>query len=69
MAEITLNVTGMHCSNCTWTVEHDVGKIDGVESVKADYEADTVVIGYNGGDAVLDAAKAAIAKAGFTVEA
>ena len=68
MAEITLKVTGMHCGNCTWTVEHDVGKLDGVDSVKADYEADTVVIEYNGDEAVLAAAKEAITEAGFVVE-
>ena len=67
MAEITLKVTGMHCSNCTWTVEHEVSKLEGVDGVKADYEADTVELAYNGEDAVLEAAKAAIAEAGFTV--
>ena len=42
MAEETIKVTGMHCPKCDARVEKAVAAIAGVESVRADHEADKV---------------------------
>lgn len=68
MAEATIKVTGMHCPKCDARVEKVVGAITGVESVRADHEADKVELVYDGSLKTLAAVKAAIAKEEFVVE-
>ena len=68
MIKETLQVTGMHCPNCTARVEKTVRAIDGVESVAADFEADKVELAYDGQPSTLAAVKAAIAAEDFVVE-
>lgn len=68
MVTETLKVTGMHCPKCVARVEKACGALEGVESVKADFEADTVVLTYDGTAEALAAAKAAITKLDFVVE-
>lgn len=68
MIRETLKVTGMHCPKCTARVEKVVGALEGVESVAADFEADTVELTYDGQPATLEAAKAAITAEDFAVE-
>ena len=48
MAEEIIKVTGMHCPKCDARVEKAVGAIAGVESVRADHEADKVELVYDG---------------------
>ena len=67
MIQETLKVTGMHCPKCTARVEKAVGALDGVESVTADHEADTVELTYDGAPETLAAAKAAIVGEDFEV--
>ena len=50
MAEETIKVTGMHCPKCDARVEKAVGAIAGVESVRADHEADKVELVCHGGE-------------------
>lgn len=40
----TLNVTGMTCNHCKMNIEKFVSKIEGVTSVEADYEKNTVKV-------------------------
>ncbi|GAB7093635.1 heavy-metal-associated domain-containing protein [Halolamina litorea] len=61
-----LSVDGMSCGGCEASVEEAVGELDGVESVEADNEANTVDIE---GDVDTDAAVDAIEDAGYTVQA
>ena len=68
MAEETITVTGMHCPKCAARVEKAVGAIAGVESVRADHEADKVELVYDGAPETLEAVKAAISGEDFTVE-
>lgn len=68
MVTETLKVTGMHCPKCVARVEKACGALDGVESVKADFEADTVELAYDGTEQTLAAAKAAITELDFVVE-
>ncbi len=44
MATYELRVTGMTCGSCESIVEQRVGKIDGVERVEADSNAESVVV-------------------------
>ena len=68
MAEEIIKVTGMHCPKCDARVEKAVGAIAGVESVRADHEADKVELVYDGEPETLEAVKAAIIGEDFTVE-
>ncbi len=61
MESIILKVEGMHCPKCDARVEKAVGAIEGVASVKANHESDTVTLEYDGAPATLDAVKRAIA--------
>jgi copper chaperone len=61
--EITYTVRGMSCGHCTAAVEEEVGRVPGVESVKADLDSKLVVVRGNGlEDEVL---RAAIDEAGY----
>ena len=64
----TWTVTGMHCPKCVARVEKALGKIEGIESSKADFEADTCVVTYDGTAETKAAAVAAITDLDFVVE-
>lgn len=68
MAGENHKMTGMHCPKCDARVEKAVGAIAGVESVRADHEADKVELVYDGAPETLEAVKAAISGEDFTVE-
>lgn len=68
MVREVLKVTGMHCPKCVARVEKACGALEGVEAVRADFEADTVELTYDGTVETLDAVKQAIAELDFTVE-
>ena len=67
MVETTITVTGMHCPKCDARVEKAVGALADVESVKADHEADTCTVTYDGTPETLAAVKAAIVEQEFEV--
>lgn len=48
MAQKTLSVTGMSCGGCEQNVEDALGALDGVDSVDADNEADSVTVNLSG---------------------
>ena len=67
MPDTELKVTGMMCEGCTGSVENVVAKVSNVSSVKAEFApADKVTVAGEGYD--IEEVKAAITKAGFTVE-
>ena len=45
MATITINVEGMSCNHCKMTVESNLSRLEGIESVKADPDRGNVIIG------------------------
>lgn len=61
---IVLKVEGMSCGGCSGSVNTVVGKIEGVDSVVADHDANSVTIE---GNPDMEVVKAAITKAGFEV--
>jgi copper chaperone len=69
MAEfVELTVTGMKCGGCEANVKNKVGAVDGVLSVAASSKEKKVGVDYDGAKTNLEAIKAAIAEAGFSVE-
>lgn len=62
----TYTVTGMSCGGCEQNVENAVSELDGVESVTADNENDSVVVE---GEFDEKSARHAIEDAGYSVEA
>ena len=62
----TFAVEGMSCGGCENTVETVLGRLDGISSVAADHEADTVTIETSGAVSAGDVA-AAIEDAGYDV--
>ncbi|GEP85507.1 putative copper-ion-binding protein [Staphylococcus piscifermentans] len=67
MEEKQLKVEGMSCEHCKAAVESAVGKIDGVESVNATPDNDTVDVKFNDEDQVLSEVEKAIYDAGYDV--
>ncbi len=66
--EITLAVTGMKCGGCENTVQTKLQDLDGVESVDASHQENTVTVHYDATRVDLDSIKQAITDAGYTVE-
>lgn len=62
----TFTVTGMSCGGCESNVEDSVGGLDGVESVDADHEANSVAVEADSVSA--EDITAAIEDAGYQVE-
>lgn len=68
MATEKLIVTGMKCPKCEARAVKACMALEGVESATANHETNTVELTYSGDAAVLEAAKAAIVNAGYSVE-
>ncbi|OCA87157.1 copper chaperone CopZ [Pseudobacillus wudalianchiensis] len=47
MEQVTLYVQGMSCDHCVHAVESNVGKLNGVESVKVHLEENTVDVSFD----------------------
>ena len=47
MNTVTYSVPAMHCSNCTRTIEMEVGELQGVQSVNADLDTKKVKITFD----------------------
>jgi sulfite exporter TauE/SafE/copper chaperone CopZ len=63
-----LQIKGMHCTGCEETIENAVGRLPGVQKVKADYVKQTVDVEFNGkliGDAGI---RLAIEEKGYEFE-
>jgi len=66
MSRKTLSVSGISCTGCEQTVEDALAELDGVTSVEADHEGDTVEVGVEDGVADEDI-HGAIEQAGYEV--
>lgn len=67
MAEKKLNVQGMSCSHCVHAVESNVGKLNGVQSVKVHLEAGEVDISYDENTVSLEEISDTIEDQGYDV--
>lgn len=69
MAEsIELTVTGMKCGGCETNVKNKLSALAGVLSVTASSKEKKVEVEYDAAQTNLEAIKAAIIEAGFSVE-
>ncbi|NLG25145.1 MAG: heavy metal transporter [Clostridiales bacterium] len=66
---VALRVTGMHCQQCEAAIERGLGKIGGVQSVRARFRGGRVEVEYNAGRVDEAALAAALAKLGYPVAA
>jgi len=64
MPEQLLHVEGMTCDHCVRAVTQEVGAVPGVERVEVDLASGRLVVG---GEADLEAIRAAVAEAGYTL--
>ena len=69
MVTETIKIEGMMCGHCQATVEKAIGAIAGVSEVKVDLAAKQATVTFDASVANLDAIKAAVADAGYTVVA
>ncbi|OEG00150.1 hypothetical protein BHF71_05980 [Vulcanibacillus modesticaldus] len=65
--KITLTVEGMTCGHCKSSIEKALSELDGVKSAVVDIEAKKVDVSYDSGKVTVDAIKAAIEDAGYSV--
>lgn len=66
---MTIKVSGMTCTGCEETITGELGKIQGVQQVKADHKTGTVVVQSNGDLAKVKAdVMMALAKTDYAVE-
>ena len=45
--QITLPITGMHCTNCSDTVSRELGKLDGVAAANVNYATERATVTFN----------------------
>lgn len=67
--KVELQVEGMTCTGCEKTIEANVMKLDGIESIKADHTAGTAVLSYDKANTNIEDVKKVIADKGYTVTA
>jgi copper chaperone len=65
---IELTVTGMKCGGCETNVKNKLGALEGVISVNASSKEKKVNVEYDAAKTNLNAIKAAITEAGFSVD-
>jgi len=64
MTNAEFKVSGMHCPSCNMLVEDVLGDEDGVESVKADFEAGNVEVEFDENKINIDKLKSLIEEEG-----
>ncbi|MCM3597928.1 copper chaperone CopZ [Metabacillus idriensis] len=68
MEKTTLNVQGMSCGHCIKSIEGNIGKLSGVNSVKVNLDSGTVEVEFNPDDVTLDKIKETIDDQGYEVQ-
>lgn len=63
-----LRAEGFSCPSCVAKIEKQVGRVDGVESVKVHFASARIEIDHDPARADVDALVAAVAKAGYTAK-
>ncbi|MGE8205588.1 copper chaperone CopZ [Heyndrickxia sp. NPDC080065] len=68
MKEVTLNVQGMSCGHCVNSIESNVGKMNGVESVKVFLNTGKVDVTFDSNLVSLNEIKDEIEEQGYDIE-
>ena len=45
--QVTLPITGMHCTNCSDTIARELGKLDGVGTANVSYATEKATVTFN----------------------
>ena len=45
--QVTLPITGMHCTNCSDTVARELRKLDGVATANVNYATEKATVAFN----------------------
>ncbi|MYL56660.1 copper ion binding protein [Virgibacillus halodenitrificans] len=67
MKQVTLHVQGMSCGSCVNKIERNVGKLNGVESVKVQLSEGKVDVTFNESAVAVGEIKGAIKDSGYEV--
>jgi copper ion binding protein len=67
--KVELQVDGMTCTGCEKTIEANVNKLDGIESIKADHEAGKAILSYDEANVDIEKVKKVMSDKGYTVTA
>ena len=67
MEQTTLDVQGMSCGHCVKAIEGSVGKLDGVNSVQVDLQANKVDVEYDANQVSIEKIKETIYDQGYDV--
>ncbi len=64
---LEVSINGMFCTGCEQTIQNNVGKLDGIKSVKAEYTLNKAIIDFD--SEIVDTAKirTAITRSGYKV--
>jgi copper chaperone CopZ len=65
---IEVSIGGMSCTGCEQTIQNNVGKLDGIKSVKATFTNGIAIIEYYEGLTDTTVIKGAISGCGYTVK-
>ena len=66
--QVEIAVGGMTCDSCVQAITHELGRLEGVESVKVDLEGGTAVVTYKEGAIDPATLEAEIEKIGYDAE-
>ncbi|MBD1223626.1 copper ion binding protein [Virgibacillus halodenitrificans] len=67
MKQVTLHVQGMSCGSCVNKIEGNVGKLNGVESVKVQLSEGKVDVAFNESTVAVGEIKGVIKDSGYEV--
>ncbi len=66
--ELSFSIKGMTCSGCEAHIESEVNKLDGILTVKSDYQKANTVVKYDGSRTTAREIKEAILRTGYTID-
>jgi Cu+-exporting ATPase len=66
MADVILDIDGMHCASCVARVENALAKVPGVQSARVNLATNQGSVAYDPGKATLGALSAAVSAAGYS---
>ncbi len=67
VGEISFSIKGMTCAGCEAHIEREVNKLDGILTVKSDYQKASTIVKYDVTKTTVDKIKAAILSTGYKI--
>jgi len=65
--QLTLPITGMYCANCVSTIERNLKKVDGVQSVAVNLSSERAIVEFDAGKVGLPSLIARVERAGYGI--